>query len=58
MIDAMNTRTHHNLSSIHFKSNTALAEFLAAFIGTGSTATFEVSDLGNGQFSLIFTGAF
>ena len=58
MIDAMNTRTHHNLSSIHFKSSMALADFLAAFIGTGSTAIFEVSDLGNGQFTLTFTGAF
>jgi hypothetical protein len=54
----MNTRTHHNLSSIHFKSSMALADFLAAFIGTGSTAIFEVSDLGNGQFTLTFTGAF
>jgi hypothetical protein len=46
------------MSSIHFKSSTALADFLAAFIGTGSTAIFEVSDLGNGQFSLTFTGGY
>ncbi len=58
MVDAMNTSTRYNMSSIHFKSSTALADFLAAFIGTGSTAIFEVSDLGNGQFSLTFTGGY
>jgi hypothetical protein len=56
MIDAMNTRT--SMNSIHFNSTKALADFLAVFTVSGSTAQFSVQDLGDGYFVLHFTGAF
>jgi hypothetical protein len=47
-----------HLSSIQFKSSLALAAFLSDFLGTGSTALFHVTDLGNDTFLLEFTGAY
>jgi hypothetical protein len=57
MIDVMN-HSQYEMSSIHFNSHKALASFLAVFLGSGSTAVFNVTDLGDGHYVLNFTGAY
>ena len=58
MVLVMNTNTSSQMSTIHFNSHKALAAFLAAFTTSGATATFFVTDLGDGYYTLHFTGAY
>ena len=43
---------------IIFRDPESLAHFIAAFLKTTSTATFEVTENTNGTFSLEFTGGY